>query len=389
MASALQRTELDDLAFTQVIVPGVARAAVLGVAVRVPGTWAVHVGASGHTGRGGAGERTLFDLASVSKPFLAAAYARLLAGGRVGAGPLVSWLPELSGTWAAETTLEALLSHRAGLAPHARLFAPLAERRAFDRVAALRAAANASEHPRARADEQPFAPRYSDLGYLLAAAALSRVHGGSLDQLVEELVAAPLGVGARSARLWLARDENFVERVAPTEHVTFRGGELRGVVHDENAWAFAGHGFAGHAGLFGTVHDVLGFGMALIDALAGRREDWLDRATVAALVAERPGGSLRLGFDGKSAEGSSAGPSASSHTFGHLGFTGTSFWCDPKAEVVTVLLSNRVCPTRENNAIRSCRPVVHEALFRFAKDRASGPGLGTHAVKGLGGSDQP
>jgi CubicO group peptidase (beta-lactamase class C family) len=119
--------------------------------------------------------------------------------------------------------------------------------------------------------------------------------------------------------------------------------------------------------MFGNVRDVLRLGMALLDAFAGRQESWLRRDTVRGLVAERANGSLRLGFDGKSAQGSSAGATASSSSFGHLGFTGTSFWCDPLADAVTVLLTNRVCPSRHHgDRIRACRPRVHEALFARA-----------------------
>ena len=73
---------------------------------------------------------------------------------------------------------------------------------------------------------------------------------------------------------------------------------------------------------------------------------------------------MRAGFDGKSGEASAAGNLTSPATFGHLGFTGTSLWCDPVAERVTVLLTNRVCPSRENVLIRSARPRVHDALFK-------------------------
>jgi CubicO group peptidase (beta-lactamase class C family) len=74
---------------------------------------------------------------------------------------------------------------------------------------------------------------------------------------------------------------------------------------------------------------------------------------------------LRAGFDGKSGVASAAGETASPETFGHLGFTGTSFWCDPVAERVTVLLSNRVCPSRDNTRIRAVRPRIHDALFTW------------------------
>lgn len=38
----------------------------------------------------------------------------------------------------------------------------------------------------------------------------------------------------------------------------------------------------------------------------------------------------------------------STRSFGHTGFTGTSIWIDPTRDLVIVLLSNRVNPTRAN-----------------------------------------
>ena len=111
---------------------------------------------------------------------------------------------------------------------------------------------------------------------------------------------------------------------------------------------------------------VLGFGCALLDACAGRVSSFLTSTELTRLTRPRAGGSLRCGFDGKAAEGSSLGRAAGPRTFGHLGFTGTSLWCDPEAEVVVVALTNRVYPTRENPRIRTARPRVHEALFQLA-----------------------
>jgi CubicO group peptidase (beta-lactamase class C family) len=85
------------------------------------------------------------------------------------------------------------------------------------------------------------------------------------------------------------------------------------------------------------------------------------------LLRDRPGGSLRAGFDAKSPTSSAAGDLCGPRTFGHLGFTGTSLWCDPAAGIVSVLLTNRVHPTRENPRIRAARPLVHDALFDAAK----------------------
>ena len=41
---------------------------------------------------------------------------------------------------------------------------------------------------------------------------------------------------------------------------------------------------------------------------------------------------------------------------------GTSLWIDPDAEIVGVLLTNRVHPTRETIAIRKARPAVYDAI---------------------------
>ena len=319
-----------------VVERGAAPAAAVGIAVRANGDFAV---ATGVAGPQGTAAEPIFDLASVTKPFVAVTAARLARRGVLSLGaPLGAVLPELAGTPSAGVPLLLLLAHRAGLEAHRPFFAPLVEGRPVEPAAiVVEAATSRRSECAGSAPEQGFAPLYSDLGYLLAGAALERAAGLPLDALIEREVAEPLGLEARSARLWHASQRGFSERVEPTETVAFRGGEVRGITHDENAWAFSGHGAAGHAGLFGTADAVVRFGVAMLDALAGRRGEFLTPGEVAPLVVERPGGTLRAGFDGKSGPGSLAGALSSSSTFGHLGFTGTSLWCDPAAERITVL----------------------------------------------------
>lgn len=350
-----------------VLSPGVAPAASAGW---ISGAGHSEVGTAGTLpGGGSVSERTLFDLASVSKPVVAVTLARLAARGRL---PLQTALgdvlPEARGTPTERLPLELLLAHRAGLESHRCLFAAVLSGRPFQRAAALREAALAR-----RADcmgappDAGFPPVYSDLGYLLLGAAIEAALDDTLDRIIDQEVASPLGLELElgSARLLRARRADFATEVAPTEVVLARGGVVRGVVHDENAWALAGHGAAGHAGLFGSVSAVLGFGRALLLARAGR-SSWLDQTALEPLLCQRQGGTLRAGFDGKSEQGSSAGALSGPQTFGHLGFTGTSLWCDPSAGVASVLLTNRVHPTRDNPRIRVARPLVHDALFTAA-----------------------
>jgi CubicO group peptidase (beta-lactamase class C family) len=305
---------------------------------------------------------TFFDLASVTKPMTAVATVR------AGLDPdtlLGTLLPEARGTASEDAPIELLLAHRAGLAAHRPLYAPLAAGGPMDLGRALHEAAGARRPELGVPGVWPgdgFEPVYSDLGYVLAGEALARFVGArDAGEAIERLVLEPLGLGALAGTARGLASRGTHGPFAPTEDVAWRGGVIAGAVHDENAWALTAHGGSGHAGIFGTVGAVLTFGMAVLDGLHGhgpfgdRSMDWL--------VRERPGGTLRAGFDGKSPEGSSAGQRLGERSFGHLGFTGTSVWIDPDARVVVGLLTNRVFPTRAHLAIREARPWAHDALF--------------------------
>ena len=348
-----------------VVEQGVAPGASAYVARHVEGGWRSAAGAAGHhSGPGSApvSPQTIYDLASLTKPVVASTVARLARWGALRwSTPLSALLPEVAETPSAGTALELLASHRAGLQAHIRLRdSNLAVSKWLSLCASARRAECLTAVP-----AEGFAPLYSDLGYILLGAALETRSGLPLDGLLEREVAGPLGLELDSAQGWAGRagQRQFLERVAPTEQFAERGGLIRGVVHDDNAWDWRGSGAAGHAGLFGTAAAVGGFACAVLDALAGRSEGWLTQTEAGFLVRPRPGGSLRTGFDGKAPEGSSAGPCFGAQAFGHLGFTGTSVWCEPEAGVAVVLLTNRVHPSRENIRIRAVRPDIHSALF--------------------------
>jgi CubicO group peptidase (beta-lactamase class C family) len=74
-----------------------------------------------------------------------------------------------------------------------------------------------------------------------------------------------------------------------------------------------------------------------------------------------PGSSRALGWD-TMLPTSSCGKLLSPTAIGHTGFTGTSLWIDWERDLYVVLLTNRVHPTRENNAIREVRPRIHDAV---------------------------
>jgi CubicO group peptidase (beta-lactamase class C family) len=153
---------------------------------------------------------------------------------------------------------------------------------------------------------------------------------------------------------------DVLDRIAPSEEDPWRGHLLQGEVHDENAAALGG--VAGHAGLFGTAQAVGQVTKAWLDSYSGKpsifRQD-----LVSQFVKAQPGTSWGLGWDTPS-QPSSSGQWFSPESFGHLGFTGTSIWIDPIKELEVIFLSNRVHPTRENQAIKTFRPKLHDVIIR-------------------------
>jgi serine-type D-Ala-D-Ala carboxypeptidase len=360
--------DLSEVAVKVVAELQAAPCAVVAAAIRDGGAFRFGLGAAGRLWPSAeaplASADTIFDLASVTKPVTALAQARLARAGALGRDEaLAAVLPALAATRSARVPLDLLAAHRAGLDGHRPLYAPLLEGRAVDPAEALVIAAGAR---REGCDGDPppegFAPVYSDLGYLLLGAAIAARGGADLDAVLDREVVSPLGLSIASARRLRARNVAFDDRVAPTEIAPWRGGVVRGAVHDENAWALAGDAAAGHAGLFGDARSVAELGVAILDALAGRRPDWLSPDDLAPLLRPRPGGSLLAGFDRKSGDAPSSGARFGPRTFGHLGFTGTSLWIDPDRELVGVLLTNRVHPTRDHLAIRKARPAAYDAI---------------------------
>ncbi|QQR89229.1 MAG: beta-lactamase family protein [Myxococcales bacterium] len=301
-----------------------------------------------------------YDLASLTKPFVAMAVLRLVEANKISLETRADrMLPDVRGGVGGEATLEQLLSHRAKLSSWGGLFldvphdvgSPAARRWIL------------SEASRRR-HEGPETVVYSDLGYLIGGEAVARHVGKSLDIVVKEEITDPIGISSDvffPAALTPDKRAQIVSNSAPTEWCEWRGRMIRGEVHDENSAAFGG--VAGHAGLFGTARGVARFGRAILESLAGRG-DFLSKESIEGSLADRgDGNTYRFGWEMKSAQGSSAGKRMSAQSFGHLGFTGTSLWCDPNNDVVVALLSNRVHPSRANEKIKGFRPAFHDGML--------------------------
>jgi CubicO group peptidase (beta-lactamase class C family) len=182
--------------------------------------------------------------------------------------------------------------------------------------------------------------RYSDLNLIALQQVLERITGRGLDSLVREGITAPLGM----------RHTSYgpvpPEAAAATEDqrrpwAKADRGMLRGIVHDENAFALGG--VAGHAGLFSTAGDLAVLCRMLLTGGAYGPGRVLTPSSVAALLTP-PG--LGFSVDQPWFMGELAQPGSGGRAAGHTGFTGTSLVLDPVTDTFLVLLANTVHPVR-------------------------------------------
>lgn len=293
---------------------------------------------------------TIYDLASLTKVLATTAIAMILYERSMLKlkTPLAEILPEFAGSDARRKTIiiEMLLAHSSGLPAYVRLFETAHSR---EELIAQAMQVPLTADPGTRAE-------YSDIGFILLGAAIERLVGEPLDQLCRREIFSPL----KLEHTTFNPSSEWKPRIPPTEDDrSFRHRIIQGEVHDENAWVM--RGVAGHAGCFGTAHDLAVFAQSLLSGGAPRFH-----AETVELFTRRqssPAGTSRaLGWDTPSSP-SSSGRYFSSRSFGHLGFTGTSLWIDPERQLSVTLLSNRTWPNRESQLIKRVRPAFHDAII--------------------------
>jgi CubicO group peptidase (beta-lactamase class C family) len=291
---------------------------------------------------------TWYDLASLTKVLCTAPLCleQIQAGRLDPQAPLRDALPEIA--WLQErpnlgdATVLQLATHTSGLPAWQPLYTF-----GLDRATLL------AKLLHTRLERPPGDIVYSDLGFMLLGYVLERQCQTSLDVLASQLF----------ARLGLDRTLTYTldgdAPIAPTELCPWRGRLLRGEVHDENAAALGG--VSGHAGLFGTLRGVSGFAKALLE---GRLHppvvvEYLGQAHAHNTVrGERRGFGWMLMHPGWS-----GGDFMCQRSIGHTGFTGTGVWLDLERGRSSVLLTNRVFPSRhfESGIIGLRRAFNHAA----------------------------
>lgn len=309
---------------------------------------------------------TVFDLASLTKPLAttvllleAVARRRIALDAR-----LDSLRPVFRGVPAGHATVADLMAHTAGLPGWWPLYAECRGASGRDRERVIRRLAQVAPPPRT-------VVAYSDLGFILLGRILEEAAGASLDRLFAERVARPLGLGSTRfapPASWRAaipptesgdRTERRLVRERGLRWDGFLRGSPAGIVGDVNARTLGG--VAGNAGLFGTAVETARLARLFLPPFDGPVPEALAREA----VRDRTGGlgpGRGLGWQ----TGRGAAPVRGilgADSFGHVGFAGTSVWCDPRSGRVAVLLTNRVHPSAAGVDFQPIRREFHRIAF--------------------------
>ena len=306
---------------------------------------------------------TIFDLASLTKPLATTlAVMKLVDSAEIELDqPLEDLLPKALPRDKRPITPRFLLSHSAGFAHWKPFYLDLDNRGPEERKADLRERLLNIPliYPPGRGT------LYSDLGFMALEWMVEGVAGVTLPRFLDHHFYGPLSLKKTFFYEHAVPPRFGKDQFAATEDCPWRKKILKGVVHDENAYAVGG--YSGHAGLFGSAREVYILTNLLREHYRGEREDYLRPETVRAFFTREnlvEGSTWALGWDTPSTENSSSGRHFSQRSVGHLGFTGTSVWIDLERDVQIIFLTNRVHPTRKNEKIKAFRPVLHDRVMK-------------------------
>jgi serine-type D-Ala-D-Ala carboxypeptidase len=306
-------------------------------------------------------EKTLFDLASLTKPLVTSMVCLFLIDKGIIKydDDLFKFFKNLDSN-KKKIKLIHLLTHTSGLPAHKPYFKELLQISFNSRWNYLL--------NRILSEKLDYVPGkmcvYSDLGFILLGMVLEIVTGEKVDIFWEKNILRPLKIESKLffPKQMISEDDEYVETgICPWSKI-----KLKGLVNDDNCRALGGA--TGHAGLFGTISGVLSYIEKISLELQGNGVIFqFSKETIKDFFQRKKNLHWVNGFDTPSACFSSSGKYFSDMSFGHLGFTGTSFWMDIKMQCGIVLLTNRVLCGEDLKPIRKIRPLIHNLVMEYIK----------------------
>jgi len=290
---------------------------------------------------------TVFDVASLTKVFATTpAIIRLMDQGSLSLlDPISRWFSEFEGR---NITVLNLLTHTSGL--HDGMLDPTAPLESAISRAAV------------RAGTVPAGSRflYADINFILLGNLVRRITANALDSYCQDSFYRPLGM----------QHTGFNPEAKGNTAATLGGrtGVLNGIVQDPNARLLGG--VAGHAGLFSTADDLGRFARMLLNGGELERKRVLSSRAVAQMAAPyffKNGKIVRgLGWDRESPFSAPKGTLFSEFSYGHTGYSGSSVWIDPEADLYVIVLTTRINykNIRSFNMLRSDISTLAASLFK-------------------------
>lgn len=303
--------------------------------------------------------RTIYDLASLTKPICLASAAMVLYDeGKLPLNKKIQEiLPEFTGRWKERVTVGHLLSHTGGLPAGRRIW-----------LTATTPAQGREQILTARMNSMPGGlVDYSDVGAITLGLAIERVAGMPLNEFCESRIFRPLGM-TDTRYLPLAA---LKPRIAPTEQYPPRGHPAHGEVHDETAYTLGG--VSGNAGLFSTGTDLAIFAQMMLNRGTYGGVRVIQDSTVRKFT-QLVKGNRTYGWEMPMQERGS-GEFLSPNSFGHVGYTGTSLWIDPDRQLFVILLTNRVHEARARRPGIVIADVRHDVADAAALSITDDPSL--------------
>lgn len=298
---------------------------------------------------------TIFDLASMSKLFTTIVALQQVERGTIDLDKTVAtYLPDFAQNGKGTITLRQLLTHTSGLEPDLPFYNY--EGRAAQEQALY---AEKLQNPPGTAYV------YSDLNLITMQFILEHVTGKTLDVLVRDGITGPLGLKDTGYNPPVSEKN----RIAATEYehvppAQLNRGLVWGQVHDENSYALGG--VAGHAGVFSTAHDLAILAQMILDGGRYGHARVLGDSSVRKIFTDFnqafPSDSHGIGFELN--QRWYMGGLSSPVTAGHTGYTGTDIVIDPLSRSFSILLTNRVHPSRNWGSINPARVAVAQDLAR-------------------------
>lgn len=289
---------------------------------------------------------TIYDLASLSKLFTSIVAMKLMDQHRLDPdAPVVQYLPAFASHGKSDITISQLLTHSSGLMP--------------DPVPALWTLPP-DQRINGILDTTPEAPagseyKYSDINLMTMALVEQAITGKTLDVLVHDWITGPLHMTSTMYN----PPASLLPRIAAEEYqrVPDRG-MVRGVVHDENAWALGG--VAGHAGVFSDADDLAILAQTMLNGGVYGHTRILSEQAVVEMLTNRNQAFVgqNQGYGFELYQHWYMGALATPYTMGHTGFTGTDIVIDPTTNTFSILLTNAVHPSRSWGSTNPVRRAV-------------------------------